>query len=124
LLRTVLKRTAKEWQSPDDGLVTDPLDKEYNRVNKLSPLSESNQYEPPCGSLVTSSRKVLSINLANREQDRIRGSATKERFGISLRAVASDEDQRRESSKVRPQQKENHFDQGRYTAAINRFDGK
>jgi hypothetical protein len=105
-------------------LLIGPLDKECNRANKFSPLSDSNQYEPPCGSLVTSSRKVLSIRLANREQDRIGGSPTKTRFGISLLAVGSEEEQHRETSNVRPQQKENYFDQGRYAAASDSFDGK
>jgi len=33
LLRTVLKRTAKEWESSHDSLVTGLRDKERNHVN-------------------------------------------------------------------------------------------
>ena len=59
----MLKRTAKEWESSHDGLVTGPLDKECNRVNKLSGFSESNQYEPPCSSLVTFGLPILAVGM-------------------------------------------------------------
>jgi len=67
---------------------------------------------------------VVSSSLASYKQDRTRASPTKKGVGIPVLAVATDGEKDRESSNIRHQQGEHHFDQGRCTAAINGFDGK